>query len=115
MATRKGAWVRELRQEEKALIAARCDRFIIEVLKPRFMSHARITEFNYPIDIFGKWRGSKYSFIQRYRSGFRETLGEESDHPFTRLDHRQDGVAETRFDVMWHRHTGQWYRLFERV
>ena len=44
---------------EKAAIAAACERFIANVLKPRFLPEIRVTEFNYPIDISGKWRGPK--------------------------------------------------------
>jgi hypothetical protein len=75
----------------------------------------RPSQFNYPVDIFGKWRGSKYSFVTRYRSGFPDNAGEEFDTAFTRLDHLEECVTETRFDVMWHRHTGQWFRLFSSV
>ena len=107
--------VRALSAEEKATIATACDRFIAEVLKPRFLPTIRPTEFNYLVDILGKWRGSKYSFITRYRSGFSDNLGEEFDLPFTRLDHVEEHLAETRFDVMWHRHTGQWWRLHASV
>lgn len=111
----KRVWVKALRAEEKAAIAARCERFILDELKPRFLPQIRPTEFNYPIDIFGKWRGSKYSFILRYRSGFAENRGEEFDSAFTRLDHVEECITETRFDVMWHRHTGQWWRLYSSV
>ncbi len=100
---------------DKAAIGARCERFIAEVLKPRFLPEVRPTEFNYPIDIAGKWRASKYSFITRYRSGFPDNLGEEFDAPFTRLDHAYEHMAEVRFDVMWRRHTGQWWRLYSAV
>lgn len=48
-------------------------------------------------------RGSKL----RYRSGFPHNAGEEFDAPFARLDHIAELHSETRFDVMWHRHTGQ--------
>ena len=114
---RESRWVRAKRLEaaEKAAIAASCDRFIAETLKPRFLPAIRPTQFNYPVDIFGKWRGSKYSFITRYRSGFPDNSGEEFDSAFTRLDHLEECVAETRFDIMWHRHTGQWFRLFASV
>jgi hypothetical protein len=67
------------------------------------------------LHIFGKWRGSNYSFITRYRSGFPENRGEEFDAPFTRLDHAEEHLAEVRFDVMWRRHTGQWWRLYDAV
>jgi hypothetical protein len=111
MTKRQGMWVRELPKAEKAVIAANCERFIADALKPRFLAHIRPTEFNYCIDIFGKWRGSKYSFMQRYRSGHSENLGEEFDMAFARLDYREDSTTRTRFDVMWHRHTGQWLPL----
>jgi hypothetical protein len=101
--------------EQKAAIAVACERFIGEMLKPRFLSEVRPIQFNYPIDIFGKWRGSKYSFITRYRSGFLDNIGEEFDSPFTRLDHVEECLAETRFDVMWRRHTGQWWCLHVSV
>ncbi|MDP1736496.1 MAG: hypothetical protein Q8L23_03545 [Caulobacter sp.] len=92
-----------------AVVTASCERFIAEILKPKFLPDVRPTQFNYPVDILGKWRGSKYSFIVRYRSGFPENLGEEFNAPFTRLDHLEDCPAETRFNVLWRRHTGQWW------
>jgi hypothetical protein len=101
--------VRILSKQEKAAVAAACDRFIVAVLKPRFLPEIRPTPFNYPIDIFGKWRGNKYSFIQRYRSGFSDNLGEEFSSAFAR--HVEGGTEEVRFNVMWRRHTGQWLCL----
>jgi hypothetical protein len=110
-------WVRVkvLTKEEKDEIAAVCGRFIADVLKPRFLPEIRPTQFNYPVDMFGKWRGNQYSFITRYRSGFPETLGEEFNAPFARLDHVEEHLAERRFDLMWHRHTGQWRCLHDSV
>lgn len=117
VAKRSYQWVRvkALMPEDKKNAAAACERFIAEVLKPRFLPEIRRTAFNYPIDILGKWRGSKYSFITRYRSGFPDNEGEEFDAAFTRLDHVEECVTETRFDVMWHRHTGQWWRVHASV
>ncbi|MEC5293578.1 hypothetical protein VSX64_23855 [Aurantimonas sp. C2-6-R+9] len=117
MVKREWRWVRDrsLADEEKATVAAACDDFIARVLKPRFLPELRSTEFNYPVDIFGKWRGSKYSFITRYRSGFPENSGQEFDSAFTRLDHDEDGLDAIRFDVMWHRHNGEWRRLHSAV
>src|SRR5665213_1626644 len=54
-----------------------------------------IRQFNYPVDILGKWHGTKYRFIQRYRSGFPENLDEEFDAPFARLD----WISRNRFDL----------------
>jgi hypothetical protein len=103
--------VRKLGVEEKARISATCEQFITARLKPRFLPEVRPTQFNYPIDIFGRWRASQYSFITRYRSGHAENAGYEFDSAFTRLDHLEEDLGEFRFDVMWHRHTGQWFRL----
>jgi hypothetical protein len=92
---------------EKARIIEACERLIADFFKPRFLPEIRSTPFNYPVDILGKWRGAQYRFIQRYRSGFPENLGEEFDAPFARLD----WISPDRFDIQWHRHTGQWWRL----
>lgn len=93
---------------EKAAITAACQEFIDTVLKPRFLPVIIPTQFNYPVDIQGKWHGSKYRFLQRYCSGFADNLGEEFDAPFTRLD----WIGRDRFDVQWHRHTGAWHCLY---
>ncbi len=66
-------------------------------------------------NIYGNWRGSKYSFITRDRPGFLDNAGDEFELAVTRLDHVQEYLAETRFDVMWHRHTGQSWRLRSSV
>ncbi len=34
-------------------------------------------------------------------------LGEDFDAPFARLD----WIARNRFDIQWHRHTGEWFCL----
>ena len=94
---------------EKHSITVSCQTFIDMVLKPRFLPVITPTEFNYPVDIQGKWHGTKYRFIQRYRSGFPDNLGEEFDAPFTRLD----WINRDRFDIQWHRHTGQWFRIYQ--
>ena len=115
MHERRWVRVKPLSTEDKAAVAAVCERFIVEILKPRFVPEVRPTTFNYPIDILGKWRAGKYSFITRYRSGFPDNAGEEFDAPFTRLDHQEECVSEMRFDVLWRRHTGQWWRQHASV
>ena len=113
MPKQQRVWVRvkTLTAEEKAAVALVCARFVAEVLKPRLLPQIHPTSFNYPVDISGKWRGSKYGFATRFRSGFPENAGEEFDAPFARFDHVEECLAETRFDVMWRRHTGQWWRV----
>ena len=117
MAKRQAVWVRvkAMSAEEKASVAETCRHFIMDTLKPWFLPEIRPTKFNYPVDLLGKWRGNKYSFVTRYRSGHPENIGEEFDSPFTRLDHVEECVSETRFDVMWRRHTGHWLLLHRSV
>jgi hypothetical protein len=94
-------------EAEKARVTSACQRLIDDFLKPRFLPSVQPTQFNYPADILGRWHGAKYRFIQRYRSGFRDNLGEEFDAPFARLD----WISPDRFDIQWHRHTGERFRL----
>ena len=71
----------------------------------------RPTEFNYPVDLHGRWRGRSYSFLTAIGSGFAENLGEEFDAPFVRLDHVEEKLDRLLFDVMWPRHTGRFWPL----
>jgi hypothetical protein len=112
---RQGRWVRNPTSArgnpsdlDKAAIAVSCQAFIDRVLKPRFLPEVRRTEFNYPVDIRGGWHGANYRFIQRYCSGYAHNLGWEFDAPFARLEY----VGRDRFHLSFHRHTGQWFRLY---
>jgi hypothetical protein len=97
--------------DEKAAITAACEQFIAEVLKPRFLPEIRPTPFNYPIDIFGKWHGGKYRFIQRFRSDHPDAIVPEFDAPFARLEY----VGRDCFNLSYHRHTGEWFCLYRSV
>lgn len=95
---------------EKLAVSAACETFIAEVLRPRFLPEIRPTEFNYPVAIYGKWRGNRYRFITRYRSDDPRSYEAEFEAPFARLDY----VSRDCFDLSWHRHTGEWLCMFER-
>src|SRR5262249_31477483 len=80
---------------DKSSVMAACQQLIDDFLKPRFLLAIRPTQFNYCVDILGKWHGTKYRFVQSYRSGFPENFGEEFDAPFARLDR----ISRNRFDI----------------
>jgi hypothetical protein len=61
----RGAPSRRSFENHKAEIGSACQAFIDQVLKPRFLPETCPTEFNYPIDLNGRWHGSNYRFIQR--------------------------------------------------
>jgi hypothetical protein len=81
---------------EKTAIGAACETFIGDVLLPKYLPEIRpSTQFNYPVGIFGKWHGSKYRFLTRYRSDWPTAIAPEFDAPFARLDY----VGPDRFDL----------------
>ena len=91
---------------EKRAITVACERFIDDVLKPRFLLEVRPTEFNYCVDIFGKWHGTRYRFLQRYRNDRPDRYSErEFVAPFARLAY----VGRDRFDLSCFRHTEKWW------
>ena len=98
-------------ENEKHAISRSCQAFIEQVLKPRFLPEIRPTHFNYPIEIFGKWHGEKYRFIQRFRNDREDALEPEFDSPFARLEY----VSRDRFDLSYFRHTGKWWTVYRRV
>jgi hypothetical protein len=98
-------------EHEKQMVIAACDRFIHEVLQPRFLPEIVPTELNYPVGIYGKWHGSRFRFVQRFRSGRADAAGSEFDAPFARIE----WVAPGLFDLSYYRHTGEWQKIFERV
>jgi hypothetical protein len=98
-------------ESEKRTISESCQAFIEQVLKPRFLPEIRPTEFNYPVDIYGKWHGGKYRFIQRFRSDLEDALEPEFDSPFARLEY----VSRDRFDLSYFRHTGKWWTVYRGV
>ena len=94
-------------EQEKQAIVAACETFIRDFLKPRFLPEIRPTQWNYVVEIRGAWAGRRYRFMQRYRSGMADNLGEEFDAPFARIDR----MKRDWFDIYWMRHTGRWWRL----
>lgn len=94
-----------------AVIAA-CERLIAETLRPRFLPEVRPRATgNHPVAIDGKWHGNKYRFFTRYRSDDPNHLAGGFDAPFARLD----DISRDCFNLMWHRHTGEWHLVFERL
>lgn len=114
----RGQWVyvggragNKPRPEEKAAITGACERLIANVLLPRYLPEITPTEFNYPIAICGKWHGNKYRFITRYRTDRTDAVTPEFEAPFARLEF----VSRDCFDLSYHRHTGEWFCLYQRV
>jgi hypothetical protein len=114
----RGQWVyaggragNKPRSEEKIAITTACESLIADVLLPKYLPEITPSEFNYPIAIYGKWHGNKYRFITRYRSDQPDSFTREFEAPFARLEY----VSHDRFDLSYHRHTGEWYCLYQWI
>ena len=110
----RGGWVyvgaatgNKPKPDEKRAITVACEALITDKILPRRLPRIKPTKHNYPVGITGKWHGNKYRFVTRYRSGFADNAGEEFDAPFARLEY----VNKGHFDISWHRHTGEWFRV----
>jgi hypothetical protein len=97
---------------EKAAITAACERLIAEALRPRFLPEVRpLAMFNDPVVIEGKWLGNKYRFFTCYRSDDLASMEVKFAAPVALLDY----VSRDGIDLMWHRHTGEWHCVSERL
>ncbi len=92
-------------EEEKRTVRRVCDAFVQNDLKPKCLPEIQSSDrLNYCIDIFGKWHGRSYRFIQRHRSDRPENAEDpDFDSPFARLEY----VSHDRFNVAYFRYTGQ--------
>ena len=97
-------------KRDKPGIDAACQRIIAGVLKPRFLRQIRpSTQFNYAVDIRGRWHGANFRFIQRYRVRDPNPDNEEFDAPFARLEYQ----GPDRFGLSYYRHTEEWWPLHQ--
>jgi hypothetical protein len=98
-------------QSEKESIIRACEQFITNVLKPQFLPEIKPTEFNYPIDMHGKWHNGAYRFIQRFKTDRSDSIVPEFDAPFARLEY----VSPNCFNLSYHRYTGEWVCIFRAI
>jgi len=95
--------------DEKATIGRACERFIAQVLMPRFLAQIHPTEWNYPVDIFGSWHGRCYRFLQTFRNDRPDRYIEPVfDQAFARIEYE----GPDRFTLSYMRHTGAWWPVY---
>jgi hypothetical protein len=96
---------------EKQAVAAACEKLLAEVLRPRFLPEIRPTPYNYPIALYGKWHGSKFRFIVRFRCDRADAVEPEFEWPFARLAY----LGRDCFDLSYRRYTEEWVGLYDAV
>ncbi|WP_204848228.1 DUF3024 domain-containing protein [Rhodopila globiformis] len=97
------------KEPEKQAIIAACEAVISNPLKPRYLPEITPKETNYPIDISGDYRGGRYRFMVRCRSGFPHNTGYEFDEPFARIDR----MGPDRFNIQRMHDSGEWFLVHE--
>jgi hypothetical protein len=93
-------------EAEKARVTAECERLIADFMKPRFPPEIRATQFTTPSISSANGAAFNIASSSATAPAFRTTSA-KSSAPFARLD----WISRDRFDIQWHRHTGQWWRL----
>ncbi|MDI6740180.1 MAG: hypothetical protein QME74_07430 [Candidatus Edwardsbacteria bacterium] len=100
------AWKNYQGKEQcRSEVQKKADELIAIFLKPQFIQppppHPK---FNYIVDIFGKWRQHFFQFSSRYACPGPNAISPYFETGFARLE----WYAKDRFNLAYHRHTGQW-------
>ncbi len=94
----------------KADVSARAQALVDSHLKPEHVKKPpNNPQFNYVVDILTKWHGRYFYFMSKYASPGRNALSQFFESGFARLEYQRDG----RFSLAYHRHTGQWWLIYE--
>lgn len=89
-----------LEQKAKELIQR-----LFEPILPLRKTEAKAHGFNYPVDVFTKWRGHYFYFCATYRD---DSADEHFDVYATRLEY----AGGRKFNLAYMRHTGKWSEVF---
>jgi hypothetical protein len=89
----------------KAEVERKADELIESFLKPEFVKPPpEGTEWNYIVDIYGKWYRSYFYLCAKYRCPAPNCITEFFETKFTRLEY----VGSGKFNLAFMRHTEQW-------
>ena len=96
----------------KTELAAKAIQLIDTVLRPKHVLPPKPdAQFNYITDIRVKWHGNYFYFISTYACPRADALSPTFESRFARMGY----VGEGKFDLSFHRHTGEWIRIHEAV
>ncbi|NDJ20512.1 hypothetical protein GS682_02410 [Nostoc sp. B(2019)] len=95
---------------EKQLIEQQCNDLIVTELKPKFiLSRPEDYEWNYLVDIFGKWYRNYFYFCSIYNYPGENAISPSFESRFVRLEY----TGKDCFNVAYMRHTGQWWQIMQ--
>lgn len=86
----------------------RANQLIETVLKPKHIQPPpKGYDFNYIVDVYGRWYRHSFYFCAKYRSPGPNALSPFFEAKFARMDY----VGMNRFDLAFMRHTGEWIMI----
>ena len=93
----------------KTAVEAKAKELIDTVLKPQHVKPPpKNARFNYIIDIGAKWYRNYLYFFSTYACPGPNALSPMFESKFARMEY----VGNSRFNLSFMRHTGQWVELF---
>ncbi|MFH0864878.1 MAG: hypothetical protein V1904_01695 [Bacteroidota bacterium] len=91
-------------ESEKNKIENYCQP-LVEEFKKQYIKKNPDKRFNYMMDIYTKWKGNYFYFIQKYKSEHPDRTADEFEEKFVRLEY----TGKDSFRFSYFRHTGQWF------
>ena len=93
----------------KTEVTTRANELIESVLKPTYIKPpAEDQQFNYIIDIYGKWYHSYFYFCATYRVVGPHAITPTFEAKFARMEY----AGNSRFHLSFMRYTEQWVQLY---
>ncbi len=96
----------------KIEVQTKADQLIETVLKPKHVQPPpRDNDFNYIVDLFGRWYRHYFYFCAKYRSPGPNAIAPFFETKFARLEY----AGGNRFHLSFMRHTDEWVQLYLNV
>ncbi len=93
----------------KSEVMRKANELIENYLKPTHIQpQPEDYQFNYIIDIYGKWYRNYFYFCSTYHVSGPNAIAPTFEDKFTRLEY----VGPNRFNLAYMRHTAQWFELY---
>lgn len=94
-------------EAEKQLISEKCEGLIETEFKPKYIQPPPDNDWNYIVDIFGKWYRNYFYFCSLYNCPSPRAIVPSFEARFTRLEY----AGSDRFNISYMRHTEKWWEV----
>lgn len=92
----------------KTDVQTRANQLIESALKPKFIEKPPPNpQFNYLVDIFGKWHQNYFYFCSTYHCPGPHAISPSFEMGFARLEY----VGPNQFNLSYMRHTRKWWEV----